>query len=126
MKGISLIKLVKKGFYFFSLFSLLLYGTIIAITKQSAEYLGMKDLFHVIPMMFFNEAIESIIAPSFPDIFFLIPIAISDGIIGAFIGLLYAVFFPNIKDKKVDFFILITSFILFQYVIFYLVPPFMP
>jgi hypothetical protein len=46
---------------------------IMVITKQSAEYLGMKDLFHVILMMVFNEALESIIAPSFPDIFFLIP-----------------------------------------------------
>jgi hypothetical protein len=96
------------------------------ITKQTAEYLGMKDLFHFIPMTLFNEVIESIITPSFSDIFFLIPIAISDGIIGAFIGLLYALFFPNIKEKKVDFFIFISSFILFQYVIFYLVPPFMP
>jgi hypothetical protein len=120
-----LINFVKKGFLFFSLFSLLLYGTIMVITKQSAEYLGMKDLFHAIPMMVFNEAIESIIAPSFPDIFFLIPIAISDGIIGAFIGLLYAVFFPN-KDEKMNFFILTSSFVLFQYIIFYLVPPFMP
>jgi hypothetical protein len=78
---------VKKRFFIFLILSLLLYGMIMVITKQSAEYLGMKDLFHVILMMVFNEALESIIAPSFPDIFFLIPIAISDGIIGAFIGL---------------------------------------
>jgi hypothetical protein len=124
--GDNLVKWIQKGFMTFFILSLLLYSAIMIATKHSAEYLGMKDLFHVIPMFVFNEVVEKMISSaSFPDGLYLIPIAVSDGMIGAFIGLLCALIFPH-RKAKFYFSILVSSFILFQLVIFYLVPPFMP
>jgi hypothetical protein len=96
------------------------------ITDKTAEYLGAKDLFHVIPSFIFNGMAEEIIAPQFPDFLFLIPIAVADGIVGAFVGLLCTIFLSKLKDIKIYYSVLLGSFILFQYIIFNHIPPFMP
>jgi hypothetical protein len=123
---VTMLKFVKYGFVGFSSLSLILYAAIMIVVKVKAESLAMKDLFHVMTVFIFNEIMETMIAPSFPDIFFLIPVTITDGMIGAFIGVLCAPFLQDINGKKIYSFILTSSFILYQIIIFYFVPPFIP
>lgn len=93
------------------------------LLKKQAEHLA-SDLLHLIPTGIFNALVEAI-SPMFPDILFLIPIGLTDGIIGGFIGLIVGGYLRN-KSKGIIYTFLIISFAIFEFVDVKFIPLFTP
>lgn len=85
-------------------------------SSKSAEYLAM-DLFHIIPVFIFNDLLEAIISPTVPDILFLIPIALTDGIVGGIISLFIVRSLKNRSNYKMYSILIVIFFILFQFIL---------
>ncbi|KKK38115.1 hypothetical protein WQ57_09860 [Mesobacillus campisalis] len=112
-----------KGFFVYLVLSLLLNLLFMFLFKKQAEHLA-SDLLHFIPTVLFNELAE-VILPTFPDLLFLIPLALTDGIIGGFIGLIMG-FYLRHKTKGRIYTLLIISFAIFEFVDVKLIPLFTP
>jgi phosphate/sulfate permease len=93
------------------------------LLKKQAEYLA-SDLLHLIPTGIFN-ALGEAISPTFPDILFLIPIGLTDGIIGGIIGLILGGYLRN-KSQVIIYTFLIISFAIFEFVDVKFIPLFTP
>jgi hypothetical protein len=114
--GVNLLKYKNSffiGFFVFLFLSSLLNLLFVFLFSKQAEHLAV-DLLHLIPSLMFNELVESI-SPMFPDILFLIPIALTDGIIGGFIGLILGGYLRD-KSKVIFYISLIVSFAIFEFV----------
>jgi hypothetical protein len=109
------------GFFVYLVLSLLLNLLFVFLFSKQAEHLAV-DLLHLIPSLMFNELVESI-SPSFHDILFLIPIALTDGIIGGFIGLISGGFLRD-KSKGTLCISLMVSFAIFEFVVVKFIPIF--
>lgn len=93
------------------------------LLKIQAEHLA-SDLLHVIPTGIFNALVEAI-SPKFPDILFLIPIALTDATIGGLIGLLLGRYLKD-KSKGIIYNLIIISFAIFEFVDVKFIPIFTP
>ncbi|WP_215022061.1 hypothetical protein [Bacillus sp. ISL-39] len=109
------------GFFVYLVLSLLLNLLFVFLFSKQAEHLAV-DLLHLIPSLMFNELVESIF-PSFPDILFLIPITLTDGVIGGFIGLILGGYLRD-KSKGIFYISLIVSFAIFEFVVVHFIPIF--
>lgn len=111
-----------KGFSCFLILSLMLNSAIMLLSDISAEKLTF-DYLHIIPMFVFNEILETLVAPSFYDGLFLIPVALVDGFIGGIIGFAAGIYLKR-RDKAIFFIgVMLISFLTFQGIIYYLIPP---
>lgn len=109
-----------KGFILFFVFSLILNTVVMSFLNKGAEYLA-SDLLHILSAAIFNGLFE-IILPSFPAILFLIPIAITDGLIG---GLLSLIIYQSFNLKgRVFILVLVLLCAMFQLVVFNFIPIF--
>ena len=112
-----------KGFFIYLVLSLLLNLLFMFLFKKQAEYLA-SDLLHLIPTGIFNALLE-LISPMFPDILFLIPIGLTDGIIGGFIGLILGRYVRSNSKGRI-YTLLIISFAIFEFVDVKFIPIFTP
>ena len=112
-----------RGFIIFFVSSLVLNLSTILLLNEDAETLAL-NAFHILPTLVFNEIMESIIGPSFIDVLLLVPIALTDGLIGLFIGLFLGKTLRNKRKEKYFFILTFILFVVFQYIIISFVPPF--
>ncbi|GAA0336086.1 hypothetical protein GCM10008967_28110 [Bacillus carboniphilus] len=82
------------------------------------------DLFHILPGIMFNEAIDGIF-PNYPDIIDFIPIALTDGLLGILTVYCLKLLSIRIEEKNGIFYLVILiSFSLTQWIIYNYVPLF--
>lgn len=112
-----------KGFIIYLVLSLLVNLMFVTLFKKQAEYLA-SDLLHLMPTGVFNALLEGV-SPMFPDILFLIPLGLTDGVIGGFVGLLLGRYFRN-KSKGIIYTYIFISFAIFEAVDIQFIPIFAP
>ncbi|OZM56103.1 hypothetical protein CIB95_13420 [Lottiidibacillus patelloidae] len=110
-----------KGFFIFFILSICLsFFRVYQLGHNAEPY----NLFHILPALMFNEIFDGIF-PFYPDVINFIPIALTDGVLGALTVLLIKLFPANIRNKKEYFYlVLLISFICTQWIIFNYVPIF--
>jgi hypothetical protein len=112
-----------KGFFIFFVLSICLsFYRIYQLGHNSEPF----DLFHFLPALMFNEAIDGIF-PNYPDVIDFIPIALTDGLLGILTVLCIKLFVTHIQNKIGLFYLInLISFCITQWIIFNYVPIFQP
>jgi hypothetical protein len=119
--GVFLRKLYVKGFLIFFILSLCLsFYRVYQLDNHSLFY----DLFHILPILMFNETIDGIF-PNYPNVLNIIPIALADGLLGVLTVFCIKLFSTQMLNKKGLFYLItIISFCVTQWIIFQYVPIF--